>query len=94
MFNRLMYILITYLVNKFNYTVTNTVTVTETVVNTEVKHVDMVLTRMEFEVYKHLEKQCSNMLVSSTTTPLEAGYKLGVATVLEKLRVGYVIEKG
>ncbi len=93
MFNRLMYVLITYLVNKFNYTVTNTETITEVITTEEIKYVDMVLTRMEFEVYKHLEKQCSNMLVSSTTTPLEAGYKLGIATVLEKLRVGYVIDR-
>ncbi len=89
MFNRLMYIIITYLVNKFNYTVTNTVTVTETI--TETKLVDTPVVRMEFEVYKHLERQCSNMLVTSTTSDIEAGYKLGVATVLEKLRQGYVI---
>ena len=94
MFNRLLtklvFIIITYLVNKFNYTVTNTVTVTE--VNTVNNYVDTPVVRMEFEVYKHLEKQCSNMLVTSTTSDIEAGYKLGVASVLEKLRVGYVIE--
>lgn len=92
MFNRLIYVFITYLVNKFNYTVTNTVTVTETVIVNN--YVDTPVVRMDFEVYKHLEKQCSNMLVTSTTSEIEAGYKLGIATVLEKLRVGYVIEKG
>ncbi len=93
MFTKLIHILITYLVNKFNYQVTNTVIVTETVTNTETVTVDMPMARLEMPVYQQLERTCGNTLVVSTTTELEAGYKLGVASVLEKLRNGYVIDR-
>ncbi len=93
MFNRIMYVFITYLVNKFNYQVTNTVTVTETVVNTEVNYVDTPVVRLEYENYHHLERQCGTCLVVSTTSEIEAGFKLGVAHVLEKLRAGYVVDR-
>lgn len=48
------------------------------------------LVRLTPEVYKDLEKQVRRLTVNSTTTPLEAGYALGVQDVLRLLRDGYV----
>lgn len=48
------------------------------------------IVRLTPEVYKDLEKQVRRLTVNSTTTPLEAGYALGVQDVLRLLRDGYV----
>ncbi len=68
------------LISKDSNTVSNTVTT--------------VITRLEPDVYNELEKKVSNILVSSTTTELEAGYKLGIQHVLKVLRDGYAIQRG
>lgn len=52
-----------------------------------------VLVRMDYDVYDHLERQVSNTGVVSTTSEIEAGFKLGVQHVLQKLRAGYVIPR-
>ncbi len=91
---KLIHRFITYLITVFNYpldsitkvdTVTNTVDVINTV---EVKYAVL-----PYELYKQLERSVSSTLVSNTTTELEAGFKLGIQTVLEKVRNGYAIEK-
>ncbi|ALF01668.1 hypothetical protein CPT_Percy34 [Caulobacter phage Percy] len=51
-----------------------------------------VVIRLEKSAYDKLEEQVnSNTLVSSTTTDVEAGFKLGVHHVLSVLRKGFVI---
>lgn len=52
-----------------------------------------VVTRLESDVYDYLEKQVSNTSISSNTSDIEAGFKLGVQHVLAKLRAGYVIPR-
>ena len=47
--------------------------------------------RLTQEVYKQLERDLLRLAVGPTTTELQAGYQLGVAAVLEKLRNGIVI---
>lgn len=47
--------------------------------------------RLTREVYLQLERECSRLAVGPTTTELQAGYQLGIAAVLEKLRNGIVI---
>lgn len=49
-----------------------------------------VFSRMNYEVYEYFERTVSNTSVASSTTDLEAGFKLGVQHVLAKLRTGYV----
>lgn len=49
-----------------------------------------VFSRMNYEVYEYFERTVSNTSVASSTTDLEAGFKLGVQHVLAKLRNGYV----
>lgn len=54
-----------------------------------------VFTRMDAEVYDHFERTVqTNALVSSGTSEIEAGFKLGVMHVLSKLRAGYVVQRG
>lgn len=48
--------------------------------------------RLTPEVYQALEAKLSRTIVTSTTTPLEAGYQLGVQAVLKELRAGYVVQ--
>lgn len=48
--------------------------------------------RLEQEVYAQLEAKLSRLVVTTTTTPLEAGFQLGVQAVLKELRNGYVIQ--
>lgn len=62
--------------------------------NSIVNTVTVNITRLEPDVYNELEKKVSNILVSSTTTELEAGYKLGIQHVLKVLRDGYAIQRG
>lgn len=45
--------------------------------------------RLTPDVYAKLEKQCGSPAVTSTTSELEAGYKLGVQQVLKLLREGF-----
>lgn len=47
--------------------------------------------RLTQEVYLQLERECSRLAVGHTTTELQAGFQLGVASVLERLRNGIVI---
>lgn len=49
-----------------------------------------VITRLREDVYKELESQCPRPVVNQQTTELMAGFQLGVAHVLEKLRAGFV----
>lgn len=49
-----------------------------------------IFSRMNYEVYEYFERTVSNTSVASSTTDLEAGFKLGVQHVLAKLRSGYV----
>ena len=49
-----------------------------------------IFSRMNYEVYEYFERTISNTSVASSTTDLEAGFKLGVQHVLAKLRNGYV----
>lgn len=39
--------------------------------------------------YKALEKQCPGPIPHSETSPVEAGYLLGIQFVLKKLREGF-----
>lgn len=47
--------------------------------------------RLTQEVYMQLERECSRLAVGPATTELQAGFQLGVASVLERLRNGIVI---
>ncbi len=59
----------------------------------EPRVVHEVVVRMDYDVYDHLERSVSNTGVVSTTSEIEAGFKLGVQHVLQKLRAGYVIPR-
>lgn len=48
--------------------------------------------RLTPEVYAALEAKLSKLVVTTNTTPLEAGFQLGVQAVLKELRVGYVVQ--
>lgn len=50
------------------------------------------IVRLEQEVYAQLEAKLSRLIVTSTTTPLEAGFQLGIQAVLKELRSGYVVQ--
>ena len=54
---------------------------------------EVVSQRLASEAYRALEKKMLNVGVNSSTTNLEAAYKLGVAAVLHELRIGYVVEE-
>jgi len=43
-------------------------------------------------VYATLEAKLSKLVVTSSTTDLEAGFQLGVQAVLKELRTGYVVQ--
>ncbi len=58
----------------------------------EVTHTSVVQ-RLEHDTYIQLEKLVGNVLVTSTTSDIEAGFKLGAQHVLQKLRDGYVISR-
>lgn len=47
--------------------------------------------RLSKEAYESLEKQLGPIKPTSTTTPIEAGYNLGVQHVLKLIREGYTI---
>ena len=47
--------------------------------------------RLDQEAYTQLSKQLGGIGVGQDTTPLQAGYMLGVQEVLRKLREGFVI---
>lgn len=67
------------------------VTVSQEVVSVPVPQ--EVFVRMDSDTYDYLERQVSNNLVVSNTSDLEAGFKLGIAHILQKLRSGYVIPR-
>lgn len=50
--------------------------------------------RLTPEVYKALEDKLSRTVVTTNTTPIEAGFQLGVQAVLKELRNGYVVQMG
>lgn len=50
-----------------------------------------VIIRLSEEQYNALKRQLTPTIVTSTTTPTQAAYQLGVAHVLELLRDGYVV---
>lgn len=54
---------------------------------------EQVVTRLHTDVYLELEKKVGVTLVTAATTPLQAGYQLGIQAVLKELRVGYVTTK-
>jgi hypothetical protein len=54
---------------------------------------EVVSQRLAGEAYRALEKKMLNVVVNSSTTKLEAAYKLGIAAVLHELRIGYVVEE-
>lgn len=47
--------------------------------------------RLTREVYEDLERKVGRILVTRETTDLQAGYQLGVQSVMQMLREGYVI---
>lgn len=47
--------------------------------------------RLREDVYNRIRAEVSNPIVSSSTTELEAGYKLGVEFVLQHLRKNYTV---
>ena len=49
------------------------------------------LARMRANTIEALEAKVSNTLVTDETTPLQAGYRLGIAHVLALLRKGFVV---
>ena len=46
--------------------------------------------RLAPEVYKDLEKKLPPIAVNNETSPMQAGFQLGVQTVLKMLREGFV----
>lgn len=50
------------------------------------------VTRLTTAAYHALEKMVPQPYVDNETTPIAAGYKLGVQAVLKALREGYVID--
>lgn len=47
--------------------------------------------RLTTEVYQDLERKVGQVMVTRETTDLQAGFQLGVQSVLKLLREGYVI---
>lgn len=45
--------------------------------------------RLSKEAYEVLERQCGPIKPTTTTTPIEAGYTLGVQHVLKMVREGF-----
>lgn len=54
---------------------------------------EQVVTRLEPDVYAALEANVPPPNVTTTTTELQAGYQLGIQTVLKLLRDGFVISR-
>lgn len=52
---------------------------------------DKIVHRLSQEAYESLTKQLGGIGVGKDTTPLQAGYMLGVQDVLRKLREGFVV---
>lgn len=75
----------------FNFTGTGKAHLAEQEEETPVAN--KVVIRLDTETYEYLESNIkSNSLVTSSTSDIEAGFKLGVQHVLQHLRKGYVIE--
>lgn len=55
---------------------------------------EVVVLRLHSTAYKQLEDKMSRLAVTTTTTPIEAGFQLGVQAVLKELRAGYVVQTG
>lgn len=48
--------------------------------------------RLQADAYAQLARQCTAIAVNNDTSPLQAGFQLGVQHVLQKLREGFVHE--
>lgn len=46
---------------------------------------------MDYNTYKTLEKEVLGVVVTGATTEIQAGYMLGIQSVLAKLRDGFVV---
>lgn len=51
---------------------------------------ERIVVRLDPGLYRALEKQLTSPVVTHQTTELQAGYQLGVQSVLKCLREGYV----
>jgi len=58
----------------------------------QTKQKELVVVRLRPDMYSDLERKCKTLAINENTTPLQAGYALGVESVLKLLRVGYTIE--
>lgn len=54
---------------------------------------ELIVVRLNSEIYLKLEKQFSKTVVTEATTPLTAGYALGVEAVLKAIRNGITVER-
>lgn len=53
----------------------------------------LTVVRLQPDMYNDLERKCKTLTVNESTTPLQAGFALGVESVLKLLRTGYVMEE-
>jgi hypothetical protein len=52
---------------------------------------ELVVVRLDQSMYRELEQKLTPPVVTSQTTDLQAGYQLGVQSVLKMLREGYTL---
>lgn len=50
-----------------------------------------IIARMDYDTYSKLAASLPRPTVTDKTTDIQAGFQLGVAAVLERLREGFVI---
>lgn len=53
---------------------------------------ERVIVRLHPDIYRKLEAKLSRTIVTEATTPLTAGYALGVEAVLKEIRNGLTLE--
>ena len=53
---------------------------------------ELIVVRLRPDMYNDLERKCKTLVINEATTPLQAGFALGVESVLRMLRNGYTIE--
>ena len=58
---------------------------------TEIQPPSPVLVRLDRETYAALAGKFNNPVATATTTPIQAGYLLGIQDVLRALREGFVV---
>lgn len=54
---------------------------------------ELIVVRLNSEIYLKLEKQLSKTVVTEATTAFTAGHALGVESVLKLLRNGLTVER-